>query len=246
MAALCCRAPECHKERERLLCSKITDYIRKQSNHKGHLRAYEWMSTEILLQFNTCGLFPRLLSPGPHSMTGKKLQSFVLHLETHTVLYSAWACGVHSKNVPCDQCVPFPTPLSPEATKRHCRLVLKLLKTLDMMGAAFVCKDQCMREMPGTFQHVLISANSPSEVPQLWWAGGWLSGMEQTHANIQTQTLMQPWMPSGLRRPLRRDRALREIRKGVGGHWSRRKTRKREQSKGLREKGKKVCEIADW
>lgn len=43
-----------------------------------------------------------------------------------------------------------------------------------------------MREMPGTFQHVLISANSSSEAPQLWWAGGWLSGKEQTQANIET------------------------------------------------------------
>lgn len=50
-----------------------------------------------------------------------------------------------------------------------------------------MCEDECVREMPGTFQHVLISANSSTEAPQLWWAGGWLSGKEQTRANIQTQ-----------------------------------------------------------
>lgn len=29
------------KKGKRLLCSKITDYIRQQSNHKGHFRANE-------------------------------------------------------------------------------------------------------------------------------------------------------------------------------------------------------------
>lgn len=47
-------------------------------------------------------------------------------------------------------------------------------------GCVFLCEDESLREMPGTFQHVLISANSSSEAPQLWWAGGWLSGKEQT------------------------------------------------------------------
>lgn len=87
-------------------------------------------------------------------------------------------------------------------------IVLKRHKTShgESYVCVCVCEDECMPEVPVSFQHVLISANSSSEAPQLWWADGRLSGKERTHANIQTQTLKQLWMPSGFRRPPRRGR----------------------------------------
>lgn len=86
-----------------------------------------------------------------------------------------------------------------------------------------------MREIPGTFQRVLISANSSAEALQLWWAGSWLSGKEQTHANIQTDTdttVNAIWLSQA---PVEGPGPQRE----VGGHWRKRCiNKKRKRAKG--------------
>lgn len=165
MAALCCRVPGTHKEKERLSCSKITDYIRKQSNHKGHLGTHEQMTTEkcsaqsSALLDNRPGFFFFFFLSGPDSLTGKELHSGFLHFERRSI---------HLKKQLTSAC-PFPHSPHQKALHRHCRLVLKRHKTSHDESCVFVCEDGCTREVPGSLQHVLISASSSSSGGRVVW-----------------------------------------------------------------------------
>lgn len=177
VGTICCRVDKSHEERERLISSKITDYIRKQSNHKEHLRAHEWMTFEKC--FASVLYIYSLLLPDSY-----RRPDIFFHLLPRvppcilkTVFY--WK----KKKMQCTLmyvwCVTsacfFPTLSSTKAINRHCALVFKFQKTSCDESCVYMClwawMCACMK-MPGTFRHVFIGANSSSEAPQLWWAGG--------------------------------------------------------------------------
>lgn len=156
VATLCCRPAKSHEEIERLLGSKITDYIRKQCNHKGHLRAHGWMPfwkmfpvSAMHLQFASPDQFPK----ARHFLSSCIFKDTVGYIKKtlYTLMY-----------VPC---MASAWSLSSPIAIEHTRVVVRAV-------CLFMCEDVWMREMPGTFHYVFIRANSSSGVPQLWWAGG--------------------------------------------------------------------------
>lgn len=164
VATLCCRPAKSHKEMERLLGSKITDYIRKQYNHKGHLRAHGWMPfwkmfpvSAIHLQFASPDQFPK----ARHFLSSCIFKDTVGYMKKR--LYTLM----------CVPCVASPWSLSSPIAIEHTAASLNVRRRVVLRAVClFMCEDVWMREMPGTFQHVFIRANSSSGVPQLWWAGG--------------------------------------------------------------------------
>lgn len=165
VATLCCRPAKSHEEMERLLCSKITDYIRKQCNHKGHLRAHGWMTfwkmfpvSAMHLQFVSPDQFPK----ARHFLSSCIFKETVGYIKKmlYTLLYVPCVARAWSLS-------------SPIAVEHTAASSLHFRRRVVMRAVCLlVCEDVWVHEMPGTFQHVFIRANSSSGVPQLWWAGG--------------------------------------------------------------------------
>lgn len=112
--------------------------------------------------------------------------------------------------------------------EHYCRLVFKFQKTScdESSVRVFVCLCVRMRVCMKCLARFDMSLSVPIAEAKPRSSGGPVASClgRSRHASIQTQTLTQLWMPSGFCRPLRRGWALREMCKGVGGHWSRRGT----------------------
>lgn len=165
-----------HEERERLISSKITDYIRKQSNHKEHLRAHEWMTFEkcfasvlyiysLLLpdSYRRPDIFFHLLPRVPpcilkSAFYWKKIKRSVLWC-----MSCAWPAAAFPPHSPQQK----PSAVTAGSYLNFRRRVV--MRAVCVYLWAWMCA--CVK-MPGTFRHVFIGANSSSEAPQLWWAGG--------------------------------------------------------------------------
>lgn len=121
--------------------------------------------------------------------------------------------------------MPFPHTILTRGLEHHCRQVFQLQKTRHNESIVYVlvCEDKGMCEIPGTFQHVLISANSWTEALQLWWVV-WEGANTCEHTN-------RHWCHRECHlafcRPLWRDRDPREISQEVGSQWRRKWAKKK-------------------